>query len=153
EGPQDAWTTGSAGLETDHGKPEAQDPGRLPSLPPRDPSRDVDGTAQGLNPRGKTHPYRGLGSPRGKAADGRESPSFYDRSDERYLKCHRLESRMIGNDPVRFGGGRRKRSLMATAPTAHPTRQTTKIGAGARDFPGSPRGSDAPTATASVDPR
>ena len=41
--------------------------------------------------------------------------------DRRYLKSHRLESRMIGNDPVRFGGGRRKRSLMATAPTAHPT--------------------------------
>src|SRR5512135_1013615 len=30
---------------------------------------------------------------------------------------------MIGNDPVRFGGGRRKRGLMATAPTAYPTRQ------------------------------
>ena len=46
--------------------------------------------------------------------------------DERYLKCHRLESRMIGNDPVRFGGGRRKRSLMATAPTAYPTRRDPK---------------------------
>ena len=42
------------------------------------------------------------------------------------LKCHRLESRMIENDPVRFGGGRRKRGLMATAPTAYPTRQPTK---------------------------
>jgi len=32
---------------------------------------------------------------------------------------------MIGNDPVRFGGGRRKRSLMATAPTAYPTKPLT----------------------------
>ena len=29
---------------------------------------------------------------------------------------------------------RRKRSIMATAPTAYPTRQTAKIGAGARNF-------------------
>src|SRR5262249_10778466 len=39
---------------------------------------------------------------------------------------HLLESRMIGNDPVRFGGRRRKRSHMATAPTAYPTLQAPK---------------------------
>jgi hypothetical protein len=46
------------------------------------------------------------------------------------LKCHRLESRMIGNDPVRFGGGRRKRSFLATAPTAYPTRRGRSFRAG-----------------------
>jgi hypothetical protein len=47
---------------------------------------------------------------------------------------------MIGNDPVRFGGGRRKRSFLATAPTAYPTRRGLKSGGRGRTFSRPPRG-------------